>query len=104
VRCSDSQLSAPRQSRTTALVGTVQDTTGAVLPGVTISVSSPQQIGGVQTSVTDSQGLYRFPALKPGVYEMEVTLPGFKTVKRSGITLDSRHDGHHRRLAWPSRP
>ena len=73
--------------QTAALGGTVADSTGAVLPGVTVTVSSPQQIGGVQTSVTDSQGLYRFPALKPGTYEMEVTLPGFKTVKRSGITL-----------------
>ncbi|HEY7285051.1 MAG TPA: TonB-dependent receptor [Vicinamibacterales bacterium] len=73
--------------QTAALGGTVADSTGAVLPGVTVTVSSPQQVGGVQTSVTDSQGLYRFPALKPGTYEMEVTLPGFKTVKRSGITL-----------------
>jgi hypothetical protein len=73
--------------QTAALGGTVADSTGAVLPGVTVSVSSPQQVGGVQTSVTDSQGLYRFPALKPGTYEMEVTLPGFKTVKRTGITL-----------------
>jgi hypothetical protein len=73
--------------QTAALGGTVADSTGAVLPGVTVNVSSPQQVGGVQTSVTDSQGLYRFPALKPGTYEMEVTLPGFKTVKRTGITL-----------------
>jgi hypothetical protein len=73
--------------QTTALVGTVQDATGAVLPGVTVEVSSPQQVGGAQTSVTDSQGLYRFPALRPGTYEMDVTLPGFRTVKRSGITL-----------------
>jgi hypothetical protein len=73
--------------QTAALGGTIADSTGAVLPGVTVSVSSPQQVGGVQTSVTDSQGLYRFPALKPGTYEMEVTLPGFKSVKRSGITL-----------------
>src|SRR4051812_44916448 len=51
--------------QTSALTGTVKDSTGAVLPGVTVNVSSPQQIGGVQTSVTDSQGIYRFPALRP---------------------------------------
>jgi len=73
--------------QTSALTGTIKDSTGAVLPGVTVNVSSPQQIGGVQTSVTDSQGIYRFPALHPGVYEMETTLAGFKTVKRSDIVL-----------------
>ena len=73
--------------QTSTLTGTVKDSTGAVLPGVTVNVSSPQQIGGVQTSVTDSQGIYRFPALRPGVYEMETTLAGFKTVKRSEIVL-----------------
>ena len=73
--------------QTSTLTGTVRDSTGAVLPGVTVSVSSPQQIGGVQTSVTDSQGVYRFPALRPGTYEMETTLPGFRTMKRSDIVL-----------------
>src|SRR5262249_43075882 len=73
--------------QTSALTGTVKDSTGAVLPGVTVNVSSPQQVGGVQTSVTDSQGVYRFPALHPGVYEMETTLAGFKSVKRSDILL-----------------
>src|SRR5262249_41778974 len=73
--------------QTSALTGTVKDATGAVLPGVTVNVSSPQQVGGVQTSVTDSQGVYRFPALRPGVYEMETTLAGFKSVKRSDIVL-----------------
>src|SRR5437868_636668 len=73
--------------QTSTLTGTVKDATGAVLPGVTVNVSSPQQVGGVQTSVTDSQGIYRFPALHPGVYEMDTTLAGFKTVKRSDIVL-----------------
>jgi hypothetical protein len=73
--------------QTAALTGTVKDSTGAVLPGATVNVSSPSQVGGVQTSVSDSQGIYRFPALRPGVYEMEATLQGFKTVKQSGITL-----------------
>jgi carboxypeptidase family protein/TonB-dependent receptor-like protein len=73
--------------QTSTLVGTVKDATGAVLPGATVSVSSPSQVGGVQTSVSDAQGIYRFPALHPGVYEMEASLSGFKTVKRSGIVL-----------------
>ena len=73
--------------QTSTLSGTIKDGSGAVLPGVTVNVSSPSQVGGVQTSVTDSQGVYRFPALHPGVYELEATLSGFKTVKRGDITL-----------------
>ena len=73
--------------QTSSLAGTIKDSTGAVLPGVTVNVSSPSQVGGVQTSVTDSQGIYRFPALRPGVYEMETSLAGFKTVKQSDIVL-----------------
>ena len=59
----------------------------ASCPASTVNVSSPAQVGGVQTSVTDSQGVYRFPALHPGVYELDATLSGFKTVKRGDITL-----------------
>jgi Carboxypeptidase regulatory-like domain len=73
--------------QTSTLTGTVKDSTGAVLPGVTVSVSSPQQVGGVQTSVTDSQGIYRFPALHPGVYLMETNLARFKGVRRSDVIL-----------------
>ena len=70
-----------------AIAGVVRDATGGVLPGVTVTVSSPQQIGGVQTSVTDPQGVYRFPALRPGVYTMETTLSGFRSVNRTDIQL-----------------
>ncbi|MEP6467839.1 MAG: carboxypeptidase-like regulatory domain-containing protein, partial [Parafilimonas sp.] len=73
--------------QTSALTGTVKDTSGAVLPGVTVNVSSPSQVGGVQTRITNSQGTYRFPALHPGIYEMETALAGFKTIRQSGITL-----------------
>jgi len=73
--------------QTSTLSGTIKDGSGAVLPGATVNVSSPSQVGGVQTSITDSQGVYRFPALHPGVYELEAALSGFRTVKRSDITL-----------------
>lgn len=45
--------------------GTVTDNTGAVLPGVTISATSPALMG-TQTAVTNADGLYRFPTLPPG--------------------------------------
>jgi carboxypeptidase family protein/TonB-dependent receptor-like protein len=73
--------------QTSSLTGTVKDGTGAVLPGVTVNVSSPSQVGGVQTTVTDSQGIYRFPALRPGVYEMDTSLSGFRSMKRGNIVL-----------------
>ena len=43
--------------QTSTLTGTIKDTTGSVLPGVTVNVSSPQQVGGVQTSISDAQGI-----------------------------------------------
>src|SRR5258708_15756697 len=73
--------------QTSTLTGTVKDGTGAILPGVTVTVASPSQVGGVQTSVTDSQGIFRFPALHPGVYQMEAALSAFRTMRRSEVTL-----------------
>jgi len=78
-------LAQPVQTAT--LTGTIKDSSGALLPGVTVNVSSPSQVGGVQSTTTDAQGIYRFPALHPGVYEMEAVLPGFRTMKRTGIIL-----------------
>ena len=73
--------------QTSTLSGTIRDGSGGVLPGVTVTVSSPSQVGGTQTSVTDSQGVYRFPALHPGVYEMEAALSGFKSMRRTDVVL-----------------
>src|SRR3954466_1160311 len=73
--------------QTSTLTGTVKDNSGGVLPGVTVTALSPSQVGGAQTSVTDSQGVYRFPALHPGIYQLETSLSGFKTVRQTGVTL-----------------
>jgi len=70
-----------------AIAGVVRDTTGAVLPGVTVEAASPALIEKVRTVVTDSQGLYRIIDLRPGVYTVTFTLPGFNTVKREGLEL-----------------
>src|SRR5918912_1259770 len=77
-------LSAWAQS---SLTGVVRDPSGAVLPGVTVEASSPALIEQVRTIVTDAQGLYRIVDLRPGPYEVTFTLPGFTTVKRTGIEL-----------------
>jgi len=74
-------------AQTTGIAGVVRDSTGAVVPGVTVEASSPALIEKVRTVVTDSQGLYSIIDLRPGVYVVTFTLPGFTTVKREGIEL-----------------
>jgi hypothetical protein len=69
------------------IAGTVRDTSGAVLPGVTVEASSPALIEKVRTTVTDSNGQYQVVALRPGTYAVTFTLTGFKTVKREGFEL-----------------
>src|SRR5438105_1229266 len=69
------------------IAGIVRDTTGAVLPGVTVEVASPALIEKVRTVVTDDQGLYKIIDLRPGIYTVTFTLPGFSTVKREGLEL-----------------
>src|ERR1700738_2576863 len=70
-----------------SITGTVKDTSGAVLPGVTVEASSPALIERVRSTVTDTSGLYRIVDLRPGTYSVKVTLPGFTTVLRDGIEL-----------------
>jgi len=67
--------------------GTVQDDSGAVLPGVTVEVASPALIEKVRNTVTDSAGRYRISGLRPGTYTVTFTLAGFRTVRNEGIVL-----------------
>src|SRR5690349_10411217 len=69
------------------IAGIVKDSSGAVLPGVTVEAASPALIEKVRTAVTDSDGSYRILDLRPGVYSVTFSLPGFNAVKRAGITL-----------------
>jgi len=79
---------ARAQSATSgAIAGEVKDTTGAVLPGVTVEAASPALIEKVRTVVTDDQGQYKIVDLRPGTYTVTFTLAGFNTVKREGIEL-----------------
>ena len=70
-----------------SIAGAVQDTTGAVMPGVTVEASSPALIEKVRTVSTDSAGLYQIVDLRPGVYTVTFSLDGFNTVKREGIEV-----------------
>ena len=73
-------------STTGSINGKVADTSGGVLPGVTVTATSPSLMG-TQISVTDTGGNYRFPALPPGTYTVSYELPGFNTLKRENIVI-----------------
>jgi hypothetical protein len=70
-----------------SITGTVRDSSGAVLPGVTVEASSSALIEKVRSVVTDSGGVYRIVDLRPGTYAVTFTLPGFNVVKQEGIEL-----------------
>ena len=74
-------------AQSSAIAGEVKDTSGAVLPGVTVEVTSPALIGKVRTAVTDDAGRYSIVQLVSGVYTVSFTLPGFSTVRRENIEL-----------------
>ena len=69
------------------LAGTVKDSSGAVLPGVTVEAASPVLIEKIRTAVTDGTGQYRLTELLPGTYTVTFTLTGFSTVKREAVEL-----------------
>lgn len=72
-----------------AISGLVTDTSGAVLPGVTVEATSPVLIEKVRTTVTDGQGLYTLVDLRPGTYVVTFTLSGFTTLRREGLLVSS---------------
>ena len=69
------------------LAGAVRDSSGALLPGVTVEAASPELIEKVRTTVTDSAGRYRIEDLRPGTYSVTFTLAGFATLKRDGVIV-----------------
>src|SRR3954471_16575096 len=69
------------------IAGVVKDSSGAVLPGVTVEASSPALIEKVRTATSDGGGQYRIIDLRPGTYTVTFTLTGFNTVKRDGVEL-----------------
>jgi outer membrane receptor protein involved in Fe transport len=75
------------QEQRGSVEGVVKDTSGAVLPGATIEARSPALVG-LATAVTDSQGVYRFPSLAPGLYTVSATLQGFGPAQLEGIRLE----------------
>ena len=111
---------ASAQGLSGSITGVVKDTSGAVLPGVTVEASSPALIEKIRSVVTDGTGQYQIVDLRPGTYTVTFTLPGFSTVKREGIELTgsftatvnaelkvgalARDGDGHRRIADRRRP
>src|SRR5262249_50829202 len=70
-----------------SIAGTVKDTTGAVLPGVTVEAASPVLIEKIRTVATDDQGNYKVVDLRPGIYTVTFSISGFGTFKREGLEV-----------------
>jgi Carboxypeptidase regulatory-like domain/TonB dependent receptor len=78
-------MPALAQEQSGSIQGTVKDSTGAVLPGATVEAKTAT--GVVSTAISDSQGIYRFPALQPGTYTVSATLQGFSPAKVDNAVL-----------------
>jgi hypothetical protein len=78
---------ASAQVQTGSILVRAADEQGAVMPGVSITISSPVLVAGSMAGVTDAGGVYRFPSLVPGTYSVKLELSGFATVTRENIAV-----------------
>jgi hypothetical protein len=76
------------QTTSASVSGTVQDSQGGVLPGVTVTLTSKTQ-GNVQTAVTDDGGRFVFPIVRPDTYSLQAALQGFKTLERTNVVVNA---------------
>src|SRR5690349_2874883 len=81
-----SAVAARAQINPGHLAGIVKDAQGAVLPGVTVTATSPALLGA-QSIVSEAGGEYRFPSLPAGSYSLTFELGGFQTLRRDNIVL-----------------
>ncbi|MBY0493230.1 MAG: carboxypeptidase regulatory-like domain-containing protein [Cyanobacteria bacterium] len=77
------------QQQTGSISGRAEDTSGAALPGVTVSITSDNLIGGPRTAVTDESGTYRFTLLPGGKYTVKFELSGFGTLNIEAVSLNA---------------
>jgi hypothetical protein len=80
-------LPAHAQTSLGSITGRAVDASGGALPGVTVSIASPQMIGGARTAISDETGTYRFTQLSGGTYTVTFTLAGFNTLNVEGVVL-----------------
>ena len=74
-------------AQTAGIGGVVQDSSGGILPGVTVEAESPVLIEGTRVAFTDGEGRFNIIDLRPGTYSVTFTLPGFSVIRREGIEL-----------------
>src|SRR5688572_19464824 len=79
-------LLASAQRTTGDIRGVITDESGAILPGVTVTLRG-RTVPGAPTTVTNEAGIYRFPNLPPGTYDIKAELQGFATSEQTGIPL-----------------
>ena len=72
-----------------SITGVVRDASGAILPGVSVEATSPALIEKVRTAISDGTGQFRLENLVAGLYSVTYTLPGFSTVQRTGVELQT---------------
>jgi carboxypeptidase family protein len=77
------------QVQTGSVAGVVTDSSNAIMPGVSVSISGEKLIGGAQTQTTDASGSYRFDRLPPGTYHVKFELQGFRSIDRSDIVVNA---------------
>jgi hypothetical protein len=78
---------AHAQVQTGSILVRAVDEQGALMPGVTITLTSPVLVAGTMTGVTDAGGVNRFPSLVPGTYTVKMELSGFQTITRENIAV-----------------
>jgi hypothetical protein len=76
------------QTTSASVSGTVQDAQGGVLPGVTVTLTSRTQ-GNTFTTVTDGEGRFIFPIVRPDTYSLQASLEGFKTLERTNVVVNA---------------
>src|SRR5215471_4194995 len=77
----------PAIAQTEATIsGVIHDPSGAVIPGVTVTVTNPTR-NFVRTAISNEAGVYNFPVLQPGIYNIKVELPGFRTIEQNNVEL-----------------
>jgi hypothetical protein len=82
------QTVARAQTTSASVSGSVQDAQGAVLPGVTVTLTSRTQ-GNALTTATDAEGRFVFAIVRPDTYVLQVSLQGFKTLERTNVVVNA---------------
>ncbi len=82
-------ISAAAQLTTGTISGTVHDASGAVVPGVAVTLVRPGVIGANQTATTDERGVYQFTRLVPGTYGVKAELSGFTPATRENVVVNA---------------